>query len=499
MRDAIAVFCIALAVYTVTAGGHLYSPDDEILFRTTASLVEDRDLAIEPLEGFATRGAADDKQYAQYGIGQPILAVPFYAAGRVLAAMGSDETWARIYGIGPDEPDGARGYPHTAREIAPRFACSFFNLFAAAALAAVLFLLMIELNVGRPAALLTIALYAFGSLAWPHSRPFFSETAAVLFVVIGWYCLLRGLRGRILLWAGLAGAAAGFAALIRLDSILLYPGLALVLLGPIRAAAQREKPSVHPYVVFCAPAALIGIWILALNWIHFGHPFSSGYSDQPEGISFSTPLSAGLYGFLFSAGKGLFFFSPALVLSLWAWKPLVARDRMLAAGVALSIAIPLLVMAKWQNWSGGWSWGPRHIFMIHPFLAIPIGLWLAEGWAWPRRAAAIATLVAGIGVQLLGSSQDFITFHRVFFRNHSHDNFRVGYDNFDMQYWDQYFRVAAIPPGQDDWIQVPLLAIPAPIQQSLYDPRTSVWNGYPRMWADYGLVDNVWIRILRGR
>ena len=41
------------------------------------------------------------------------------------------------------------------------------------------------------------------------------------------------------------------------------------------------------------------------------------YSDQTEGIQFSTPVLAGLYGFLMSVGKGMFFFSPPLFLAFW--------------------------------------------------------------------------------------------------------------------------------------------------------------------------------------
>lgn len=498
MKDSILIFLLALAAYTLTAGGHLYSPDEEVLYRVTESLYEDHDLAIEPLFGFATKRAENGLEYAQYGVGQPVLALPFYAAGKFLAPLAPLDTWKRIYGVAADEPDLARGFPVTAAGLASRFACSFFNIVLSALFAALVYLLVLEITEHRAASILAALLYALGSLAWAHSRPFFTEVAAVFFIVLAWYAVLRAMRGRMSPWLVLAGAAAGYSALIRMDSILMYPGLALLLTGPVLRAIPERKPIVHPFVAFALPAALCGGALLFLNYLHFGGPFATGYSDQPEGVKFPTPLLAGLYGFLFSMGKGMFFFSPALVLGLFGWPKLVEKGAMLAGGVAASILLPLLFMSKWQNWTGGWCWGPRHIFMIHPFLAIPAAVWLAEGWGSVRRTVALSLLAVGVGVQLLGCSQDFIKFYQIFFRSHGELTTRVLYDDYDKLYWDEYFKLSMKPPNRDTFAQVDLGYVPAPTQHSIYIPQSSVWYCYPRMWRELRMVDNLWIRLARG-
>ena len=288
----------------------------------------------------------------------------------------------------------------------------------------------------------------------------------------------------------------------------MYPGLALVLLGPLRREMSVHQWRVHPFVVFCVPAALFGVVLLALNAHHFGNPFSTGYSDQPEGVQFSTPLLAGLYGFIFSVGKGMFFFSPPLLLGLFGWRAMSRRDGMMTAGIALSILVPLLVMSKWQNWAGGWCWGPRHIFMLHPFLAIPIAYWLSNSWSVVRRSVALALLVIGIGVQLLGSSQDFMSFHRMFFfqnleperaeyRWADANYFRVLYGPMELDHWEQFYALELRNLDGTRKVRVPLRYAPAPIQDSLYLPQASVWAGYPRMLGQYRIVDNLWIRVLR--
>ena len=435
------------------------------------------------------------RQYAQYGIGQPLLAVPFYALGKAAAPAASLGTWMKLYGIettGNEIEDAA-----AARTIATRFACSFFNIFASALLAALVFLLCFEFTEHKGASYLAAALYAFGSLAWAHSRPFFTETAAVLFIVLAWFALMRATRRRMTLWCIVAGAAAGYAALVRLDSVLLYPGLALVLLGPIRKAAPLVRPAIHPFIAFCLPAAACGAAILGLNAMHFGGPLATGYTDQPEGVKFSTPLLAGLYGFLFSAGKGMFFFSPGLIVGLLGWKAARDKNAWLAWGLGLSVLVPLLIQSKWQNWAGGWCWGPRHIFMIHPFLAIPASMWLAHAWNPVRRSVAFVLLVVGIGVQLLGCSQSFITFHDYFFRQYGPQTARVLYDGHDPAYWSTYFRVNIRHPEREEWAPGGLAHVPAPIQHSLYIPQHTVWRGYPQMWRDLGTIDNLWVTLLR--
>lgn len=509
MKQPALIFLVTLAAYVLTAGGHLYSPDEEVLFRVTRSLALGQGLAVEPLgnPGFATRPAvparADGREYAQYGIGQPILAVPLYWIGAALAKSGSDSTWQRIYGRGA--LDGKHlGYTPLATELAPRWACSWFNIILSAAMAALLYLVCLELTLNRWAATGAALLYALGTLAWPHSRPFFTEACATFWILLAWYVLLRAERGRMLGWCFIAGAAAGYAALVRMDSVLAYPGLALLLVGPIVSAARRQgRPFWLAWASFCLPAAMVGVVLIGLNALHFGGIFQTGYADQPEGVFFSTPVSAGLFGFLFSVGKGIFFFSPVLILSFWGWKPLArltrARHPAILWALALAIAVPLIIHSTWQNWAGGWCWGPRHIFIIHPFLILPVAAWLATAWSPGMRIFAAVALITGVAVQILGCSQDFIQFYQRFFRSPGDVTaFNVTYDPMDQAYWGNYYQLLFRRGPGDSFRPLPILLPPRPIQDSLYLPQWSVWAGYPQMLRE-GELDNIWLHLLGER
>jgi len=498
VKPAPIIFLVVLGAYALTAGGHLYSPDEEILYRMTRALATGPSLAIEPLGDFATRQGRDGRYYGQYGIGQPLLAVPFYWAGRAVAGLAGRSQWNRLYGPSGTAPHVVGEEP-TAAAYATRWALSWFNILLGALLAVLLYGVCVETTGQREAAGAAALLYALGSLAWPHSRPFFTESCAAFFILLAWWALLRARRGRVVRWCAVAGAAAGYAALVRNDSVLAYPGLAILLLGPAAWGARAEgRPAWQAWAAFCAPALVCGVILLGMNVVLYGGPFESGYADQPEGLAFTTPVLAGLYGLLFSIGKGLFFFSPALALGFLGWRPLALAQtdqrRLMLWALAFVIAVPLVVHAKWQNWSGGWCWGPRHIFLIQPFLAIPIAAWLARPWGPPTRVILLVALIVGGTVQLLGASQDFIRFYRDHFRRSPH-TFFVVYDDYDRMYWESFFQLYSRPePDPRIPLQPVALYPPAPTQDSLYFPQRSVWAAYPRMIREEG-IDNFWVRL----
>ena len=160
MRPAIPLFLLLAVLYLLTWGGHLYSPDEEILFRTTESLALRASLAIEPLGGFATRAGAkargDGLEFAQYGVGQPLAAVPFYWLGRALQGVATEAAWGELRNrLRSDYPLAARadlvgsGALRSSREadsdiaraVATRLGVSLFNLAVTALSGAVLFAL----------------------------------------------------------------------------------------------------------------------------------------------------------------------------------------------------------------------------------------------------------------------------------------------------------------------------------------------------------------------
>ncbi|MCE9564646.1 MAG: hypothetical protein K8U57_21645 [Planctomycetes bacterium] len=131
--------------------------------------------------------------------------------------------------------------------------------------------------------------------------------------------------------------------------------------------------------LLAAPTAF-GLWLLE-NYVRRGDPWFTGY-DGEHGVptalpysglpEFSYPIFFGLLSVLFSFGKGLIFFMPALFMPLREepGRPAEAEsDLRWVYWVWLGyMSGVVLVYAKWWCWSGGWFWGPR-FFLFGCFIA----------------------------------------------------------------------------------------------------------------------------------
>ncbi|MFH0794635.1 MAG: phospholipid carrier-dependent glycosyltransferase, partial [bacterium] len=411
MKATLACFVLFLFLYVATAGGHLYSPDEELMFRTCESLSARLRLDVEPMGGFATMRGRGGLQYAQYGVGQVVAAAPFYWLGRALEKMLPANVLKRVARPTVIYHGGS------PVEWARRLGVSFFGAFVGALTVALLFNIALGLTASRAAAWWTAAVYGAGTLAWPHSKTFFSEPLATLCLLATLAALVKArCSTRPNLWWATAGAAAGYAVFTRLDSAVPLLGLAvfaileLIEVEPVKERAENanaDDDSIilnqvrlsKSFAVRLFPAIAIGLvflfLILVMNNLRFGRFLTTGYGDQPEGLNFGTPLPAGLYGLLFSVGKGLFFFSPPLVLSLFAFGSFFRADWRLATGVCILLLATLIFHAQWINWAGGWCWGPRHIFAMHVFLALPIAFWVKERYGPVCRICLTVFLTTG--------------------------------------------------------------------------------------------------------
>ena len=162
---------------------------------------------------------------------------------------------------------------------------------------------------------------------------------------------------------------------------------------------------------FCAPILVISSLLLAYNLHYFGRLLGA----YPSVIAPPVPGSAlnqyqpstwnSLAGLLLSPNRGLLIYIPWVVFSLWGaariWKENTWNwGRYLLLGLAV---VPLL-HARFGSWWGGWSFGPRYLTDLLPFMAfflVPV---------WPRirasrclRVALAAAVVAAVWVQIVGA------------------------------------------------------------------------------------------------
>jgi hypothetical protein len=500
---------IVFAACFFLTGGHIYSPDEEILFRLTEALAARGEWHIAPLEGFATREGRGGVEYPQYPPLQAIAAIPFYGLARLTRPLISDEAILRRAWETTQYHDGS------ADAYWNRFwvAVGFNPLVTAATAGLLWFLTWILTGRDRRAAWILALGYGLSTLALPHGRTFFTEPLAALLVMLSLAALLvwsRDTNGHFDSgWAALCGGAAALGIWTRVDFVLFLPGLAVgVAALSARGALERtqqgrrrmhwRKVAWKPLFMFALPigAALIG-WLLYNNW-RFGGLTETGYEDQPEGVRFATPLFVGLHGFLCTPGKGLFFFSPLLLVAVFGWVRLLRREPIWGWALTLSGGVFFVAMCKWQNWAGGWCWGPRHIFQIHAMLMLGLAPLLVAPRRTAVRVLVAVGFVVGLAVQVLGSSQSFIDFYHLFYRNPTQPpTFYSLYDPSEQALLDQLYeiRLRGAPAGMPP---IPAQYLPAPINDSVYIPQNSQWRAYPAM-ARMGLHDFFWLHLLTSR
>ncbi|MDQ2810214.1 MAG: hypothetical protein M3Z04_25335 [Chloroflexota bacterium] len=378
--------------------GRFNTGDAEAMYQITAGLGED---------GVPWGHKAHD--WLKFGLGQPLATLPLYALGRA---------WA--------------GLAHADGGGLARFCVALLNQAVIPATALVLFLGARRRYGGR-VALALAGTFLLATPALPYARLAFAEPLSGLLILSASLLLWthdpssdpspfrggenadtapkgggereepgsplplqgRGVGGVRSVSVVLAGLCLGLAVLVKPANAIYVPIPVLYLIWDIAWTARRVGPvdragrrAAVPRVA--AGVALFGLGLLpglaltlAYNSLRYGRPFVFGY----EGEGFTTPLLTGLYGLLVSSGKGIVWFAPPVLLTLFAlaalWRGGERRRQAEAIVIGAQAALVLVFHALWSSWEGNIAWGPRLILPLVPLLLWPLGA-LAESVRYRR-------------------------------------------------------------------------------------------------------------------
>jgi hypothetical protein len=190
--------------------------------------------------------------------------------------------------------------------------------------------------------------------------------------------------------AALLGLTAGLIILTRHSNVLFL--LFFPLYGITRAASLRTRLAGlarewHGVAVMAAVAALVVAPQIAIYHAATGRFIVSSYGDL--GFNFGSPRVAGV---LFSPQKGLFFWSPLLLVAVAGLIGL-ARSRHSARAfvlpAALFLAANTYLIASWWDWQFGGSFGHRGFVESLPVFAVG----LAAVYTWAGRRPIVRSIV----------------------------------------------------------------------------------------------------------
>jgi hypothetical protein len=225
--------------------------------------------------------------------------------------------------------------------------------------------------------------YAFSTISWPFATFFFQSDPSAMFDLLAAYFALKILRGGDRRsWLGVfCGLALSAAFVTDYVNAILVP---IILLSLVISLRGLKKPFLKESIGFVL-AICVGVAVIVLyNYLSFGRPFVSSEqlylnSSTPLG-DFGYPLYLGLLLNLFTPFRGLFFYSPVLVIGVIGyWKMLRERSTKDQGFFLLALFLGILLpYSAWYNPFGGLSYGPRFIIPAIPFLLVPGGFVLEK-------------------------------------------------------------------------------------------------------------------------
>ncbi len=394
----VSLFCLLFFVFIMIGQGTVQSSDGINLLSLTKSIVENGSLAIEEgINGWnAFTVGADGRQYSKYPPGTSILLIPFYFSAKILA-------WVF-------NKDIAMGIGLTG---------TIFTAFVSAMIGIVLFIWSTELRVSVKKSVFTVFAYSFLTMNLFQSKELYSHSLVTLFLLLSCYFIY--IKSNFRRDAFLGAFIFGLAIVTRFESIILIPFLSIYIwFIHSNVATERLRKLIY---FLCFASISIGVMLL-YNHYRYGVFFSTGGYVAMEKISIGNFVE-GFYLLLFSTGRGLFLFNPIIIIPVLFCVDFFDRKREFMF-LFLLVVIPLIVFystVRSVAWVG-FSWGPRHLLTILPFLIIPIAQLNICEMKGVKKLAFFLVLAISFAIQLASISVNPSRYYHEMKKKH-HEDFIV--------------------------------------------------------------------------
>jgi hypothetical protein len=386
----LARYLIPLLLFLAVFAGHILpgvkgSPDSTWSIHLALSLIREGDLDLDEYEPIVPMNdhrteLVGGHRYSYFPVGAPLVAAPFVAVLDRLSGplLGIDDLYAYIQ------------QPRTT-DLTWRLEHWIASLLVALAAAVMYALARLRLDAGR--ALLVALVFAFATPAWSTaSRGLWSHGPAMLALALALYLLLRA-RERPHL-AGVAGLPLALAFVIRSNNSISAALLAVY----VFIEHRRYFPA------FCAWALPVALPFLAYSLSVYGAPLPPYY--LPGRVGSHPGLVEALLGNLASPSRGLFVYSPVLLLAFYGvlLKVRQGEFRKLDLWLLAAVFLHWLAISSFPHWWGGASYGPRLFADVTPYLVYflipvagafgrPAGLRAAAGLAGAAALAAASVFI----------------------------------------------------------------------------------------------------------
>lgn len=346
-KIALLIFLISFCVYSLSPV--IISTDSKYSVFLSESLIREQNYDLDEYVGLLNYENRPDYQiiyvnghyYPYYPVGVSLLSTPMLFVVKWSLGLSQMDFFEKI----------------VAHVILEKLFASFFS-----AAAITVFYNISRYYLDQKFALLISGIYAFGTTVWSvASRGLWMHSPSILLLEIGLLILISGKNhSRYIPFAALPLTVAY---IIRPTNI-----VPLVLFSLYVVYTYRRWSL--PYAMI-----LIGTLIpfFMLNQDMYGTILAPYFTDHAGvlGISIFSSIQ-GIFGNLFSPARGIFFYSPIFILSLWGLLIKVKQRIISPLDFALIsiIILHILSISLHPAWWGGHSFGPRLMSDVLPFLML---------------------------------------------------------------------------------------------------------------------------------
>jgi hypothetical protein len=256
---------------------------------------------------------------------------------------------------------------------------------------------------------LTTPIWAYAGLFWGH--------------VLAAFCLLYGAKGVMTLaeqplpkgatrMALLAGFATGWAVVTEFPAAPAAFLITVALVWRLRPWSRWFRQLAAFAAAAVAAALVLGTYnkVAFGSFFHLSYASVQGFDGMRSGLfGVTRPRADALRGLLIGP-RSLLYTSPLLVLGLLGHGISMARARQRWTAILSLIVIiyGILLNASYIYWTGGWSYGPRHLTIVLPFLALGLAPLFDVIWRY-LRPLAWAALLAGVFLTFIVVSTEGMT------------------------------------------------------------------------------------------
>lgn len=403
-RDHIAylyVFIFFFSVFLFFSNGR-FGGDGLENYLTAESIVIDHDLSIydRPFDVKEMRLQVPEaetprmKRYSSFGIGMPLILAPLYLMGHLIS---------NIFGA----------VPH---DYITQFFVSLANPLIIAITASAIFYFLSILGFNFKISLLTTVCYGFCTMSFIYTRSGFSEPIIGLLLILCVMLLYSYERTGLLRNIATMSALAGYAVLIKNNSLLYLPLLCCYILYKT-FSLKTISSKLKLWAAFVAPMAVA---ISAYLYFHsimscgIANPASNAYQDIVErGLPDRFQMLKGLSYYIVGTGKGYFFYNIPLFLGLFGLGGMIRKKRDLAICLIIIVLFNLIYYSFRFNRGSLFSWGPRYLYPTIPIMCIFFAEFVEKTKSLMKKFWIGAFLIAGFIVQfpcLFISSSNYLFF-----------------------------------------------------------------------------------------